>query len=300
MLSGVAATFPVLLISRLIMGLSEGGILPICQSLLVAESSEKRRGLNMGVMQNVGSNFFGSFLAPIVLVAIAQAYGWRTGFYVAAVPGLLCALLVMFLIREPKMTTAVSTAAQQRESWLALLHYRNIWVCIAVSIVMVAWMCSAGCSCRSPIRHCVNLDDTVASYLAKLAGGSRGGIRYRTGMSDRIGRRPVVIVSRHRHSRPARGAVFRRSPWVLGALVFVGWAAVAFPGFSWRPFRRRPSRPPAGGNRRGCGGRSWVGERACAGRTRRGPARHAMAHVHHGGCAAAGTFSRSSCLRPRR
>jgi len=66
LLSGLAATFSVLLLSRLLMGLSEGGILPICQSLLVAESSEKRRGLNMGVMQNVGSNFFGSFLAPIV------------------------------------------------------------------------------------------------------------------------------------------------------------------------------------------------------------------------------------------
>ena len=83
MLSALAATFAVLLVSRLLMGLSEGGILPICQSLLVAESNEKRRGLNMGVMQNVGSNFFGSFLAPIVLVAIAQTWSWRAGFSVA-------------------------------------------------------------------------------------------------------------------------------------------------------------------------------------------------------------------------
>ena len=63
----------------------------------------------MGVMQNVGSNFFGSFLAPIVLVAIAQAFSWRAGFYVAAAPGLLCALLVMFLIREPKAAPVSTT-----------------------------------------------------------------------------------------------------------------------------------------------------------------------------------------------
>src|ERR1700752_4528507 len=116
-----------LLVSRIIMGLSEGGILPICQSLLVAESTEKRRGLNMGVMQNVGSNFFGSFLAPIVLVAIAQAWSWRAGFYVAAAPGLLCALLVMFLIREPKFAPAVSATPGQRGSWLELLRHRHIW-----------------------------------------------------------------------------------------------------------------------------------------------------------------------------
>ena len=228
MLSGLAATFSVLLISRLLMGLSEGGILPICQSLLVAESSEKRRGLNMGVMQNVGSNFFGSFLAPIVLVAIAQTYGWRTGFYVAAVPGLLCALMVMFLIREPpKAAPAPGTTARHRGSWLELLRYRNIWVCIAVSIVMVAWMVLGWVFLPFAYPALRGLDDTVSSYLMSSLGISAVVFAFIVpGLSDRIGRRPVVIAFNAIGMLvPLAALYFSGSPWLLGALVFVGWAA---------------------------------------------------------------------------
>ena len=227
MLSALAATFSVLLISRLIMGFSEGGILPICQSLLVAESAEKRRGLNMGVMQNVGSNFFGSFLAPIVLVAIAQAWSWRAGFYVAAAPGLLCVLLVIFLIREPKAAPVVSSAPKQRGSWLELLRYRNIWVCIAISIVMVAWMVLGWVFLPFAYPALRGLDDTVTSYLMSSLGISAVVFAFIVpGLSDRIGRRPVVIACNAIGMLvPLAALYFGGSPWLLGALVFVGWAA---------------------------------------------------------------------------
>jgi MFS family permease len=81
--SGIAPGFALLLVSRMLMGLSEGGILPISQSLVALESSAGRRGLNMGVMQNFGSNLLGSFVAPLVLVAIASAYSWRMAFFIA-------------------------------------------------------------------------------------------------------------------------------------------------------------------------------------------------------------------------
>jgi len=234
MLSAVAATFSVLLISRLIMGFSEGGILPICQSLLVAESSEKRRGLNMGVMQNVGSNFFGSFLAPIVLVAIAQAFSWRAGFYVAAAPGLLCALLVVLLIREPRIAPVVGATAGQRGSWLELLRHRNIWVCVAVSIVMVAWMVLGWVFLPFAYPALRGLDDTVSSYLMSLLGISAMVFAFIVpGLSDRIGRRPVVIAfNAIGIIVPIAALYFDGSPWLLGALVFIGWAASgSFPIF---------------------------------------------------------------------
>src|SRR6185437_7596138 len=71
-LSGLAASFAALLATRLLMGISEGPILPVSQALLAEESAEENRGHNMGVMQNTGSAFLGSFLTPLVLVAIAQ------------------------------------------------------------------------------------------------------------------------------------------------------------------------------------------------------------------------------------
>jgi MFS family permease len=100
--SGIATSFLMLLGSRILMGLAEGPILPISQSLVALESDESRRGLNMGLMQNFGSNLLGSTVAPLVLVALASAYGWRAAFYVAGIPGLILAVLLWKYIREPQ------------------------------------------------------------------------------------------------------------------------------------------------------------------------------------------------------
>lgn len=81
--SGIASSFLMLLGARLLMGFAEGGVLPISQSLTAAEVSPERRGLAMGVMQNLGSNLLGSTAAPLLLVAIAAAAGWRSAFFVA-------------------------------------------------------------------------------------------------------------------------------------------------------------------------------------------------------------------------
>src|SRR6516164_102721 len=60
-LSGLAQTFPVLLGSRVLMGAVEGPFLPVCLALMMAESSEHRRGVNAGVMQNFFASILGQF-----------------------------------------------------------------------------------------------------------------------------------------------------------------------------------------------------------------------------------------------
>ena len=69
--SGLAISFVTLFSSRLLIGMAEGPILPISQSLVAVESTAAKRGNNMGVMQNFGSNLLGSFAAPLSLVALA-------------------------------------------------------------------------------------------------------------------------------------------------------------------------------------------------------------------------------------
>jgi MFS transporter, ACS family, hexuronate transporter len=84
--SGLAASFAMLLGARILMGAAEGGVMPVSHSIIVAEVEEKHRGLAMGVAQNLGSNVLGSAVAPLVLIPIAVAYGWQNGFFLAAVP----------------------------------------------------------------------------------------------------------------------------------------------------------------------------------------------------------------------
>ncbi len=56
------------------MGVAEGGIMPISQSLIAAEVDLRHRGLAMGVAQGLGSSLLGSFVALAMLVAFAEAF----------------------------------------------------------------------------------------------------------------------------------------------------------------------------------------------------------------------------------
>lgn len=99
---GFVGTFAVLIALRLLMGVLEGPVIPITQAVLAVESSPRRRGLNLGLTMNTANGLFGSVLAPVVIVALANAFGWRTSFFLTVVPGLIIAALVLKIMREPR------------------------------------------------------------------------------------------------------------------------------------------------------------------------------------------------------
>src|ERR1700733_12369329 len=108
-LSGLAQSFPVLLIARAIMGAVEGPFLPVCLAIMAVESSPSRRGVNAGTMQNFFAALLGQSLAPWLLPIIAEHYGWRAAFFVSSVPGLLCAIGIWLWVREPTRQEQAAT-----------------------------------------------------------------------------------------------------------------------------------------------------------------------------------------------
>lgn len=229
-LSGLAGSFLVLLASRMLMGLSEGGILPISQSLLAVESSAARRGLNMGVMQTLGAALLGSFAAPLVLVALAESYHWRVAFYVAAVPGLICAALVALYVREPGRREAVpahAAAPAGRRHFRELFGYRNIWLCSLISCFMVAWMVLGWTFLPLFYVNARGIASSDMSVLMSVLGVSAAVCGFLVpGLSDRLGRKPVMIAFTLIGVVVPIAALYWTGPlWALGALVFVGWSA---------------------------------------------------------------------------
>ena len=138
--SGVASSFLMLLGAQLLMGFAEGGVRPISQSLIAFEVSPERRGLAMGVTQNMGSNLLGSTVAPLLLVAIAAAAGWRSAFFVAALPGIILALAIWIFVREPKPPSDCEGAGQDRLSIAAAFAERNILLCAAISVLLISYL----------------------------------------------------------------------------------------------------------------------------------------------------------------
>jgi MFS family permease len=239
--SALATSFAILVASRALMGLSEGGILPISQSLLAVESSATRRGLNMGVMQNFGSNILGSFVAPLVLVAIANAWHWRAAFFVAAIPGLICAVLVARYVREPvrdarpaepssasgSSAPLSDSAGQASLSATEVFKHRNMWICVLMSCVMVAWMVLGWVFLPLYYVNERAISSGTMSVLMSLLGISAAVFSFIVpGLSDRIGRKPVMIAFTAIGALVPLAVLHYHGPLaILGFLVFVGGSA---------------------------------------------------------------------------
>ncbi|PIT00346.1 hypothetical protein TSA1_05935 [Bradyrhizobium nitroreducens] len=189
--SGLANSFLALLAARLVMGLAEGPVLPIAQSIMAAESSEHRRGFNQGVVQNFLSSLLSSFAAPLALVAIGESYGWRNAFYVAAVPGLVVAALIGMFIREPSSVT--QRFSRDRIRLTTMLKHRNIWVCAIVSCLMVPWLLVQVTFLPLYLVQTRGLSPAAMSIaLAAIGIATAASSIVVPALSDRFGRRPVL------------------------------------------------------------------------------------------------------------
>ena len=225
-LSGLATSFAALFLSRLLMGLSEGPFLPVCHSLLAMESQDSERGNNMGIMQNFGSNLLGSFAAPLVLVALATAFSWRSAFFLAGLPGLVMAFLIARYVYEPKASTS-STSPVDRLGFFAILRYRNMLVCVVMAIFMVSWMVLGWAFMPIFYMKVRGFSPSEMSVLMSILGLSAAFFSFVVPrLSDRIGRRPVMVAFNLIGVLvPIVVCYFTGPTWLLGVLVFLGWSA---------------------------------------------------------------------------
>jgi ACS family hexuronate transporter-like MFS transporter len=236
-LSGLATSFLMLLGARLLMGLADGGIAPISQSMTALAVSPERRGLAMGVMQNFGSNLFGSFVAPVLLVGLATAFGWHVAFYLAGVPGLISALLLWRFIREPAAAAVtpspVATASlfgRLRE----IFRHRNMVLCVLISVLLVSYLVVCWAFMPLYLTQVRGFEPSTMSWLMGTLGISATvGSFVVSGISDRIGRKSVMIFTSFLGVILPLGALYYGgSVWVLAAIFFFGWALTGiFPLF---------------------------------------------------------------------
>ncbi len=233
-LSGLANSFYMLLAARLIMGIAEGPMLPICLAIMTAESSPMRRGLNAGIVQSVFASLLGASIAPLVLVQLAEWFNWRIAFFLAGIPGILCALAIMRFVHEPRITQADTPAiAAADKGWLAvILRERNIRLCSVIACLMVSWLMLHQTFMLlffTTVRH---FTEKQGSQIQSVLGICAAMVGFAApALSDRIGRKPVLIgVCLLSMITPLAALYFRGPLWILAALMFVGWTATG--GFS--------------------------------------------------------------------
>ena len=183
-----------LVVNRVLLGLCLGPILPIAHSIVVDQTTEHRRGVNMGVLQSVMPNAMGNILAPIILIHIASSAGWRWAFAAVALPGLLMLLPLARGVREPARHEHGDTG--RKPGMMDVVRHRNIALSMAISGLMGGWMLLSLIFVPLVLVDTGEVSPRKLSYLF----GGLGAVGTLAGfvlpwLSDRYGRRPVTIAS---------------------------------------------------------------------------------------------------------
>lgn len=191
--SGWAISFTTLLLARLVMGFAEGPVIPLAQNFVERESSLNRLGINAGILQGVGSALFGSILAPVLLVQIAENIGWRNAFFIAGAPGLILGTLAWKFIKK---STAESVATKEKSALniSELLQYNNIKWGIGLACCIFGWWFA---TLPFISNYFVSSQGMTTDEMGKTMGllGVAGLVSsiIVPALSDRIGRKKVLI-----------------------------------------------------------------------------------------------------------
>lgn len=124
LLCGRATSFATLVAARVGVGVGEAGCTPTSHALIADYTPREKRASALAFF-SIGTPL-GSLLGLAMGGIIADAYGWRTAFLVAGLPGLLLAVVVFATLKEPRnaMTDAARKSAHAAQmSFGATLKY---------------------------------------------------------------------------------------------------------------------------------------------------------------------------------
>ncbi|MDT7590066.1 MAG: hypothetical protein QOE32_7616 [Pseudonocardiales bacterium] len=204
-LTGLAISFGMLLIVRVLFGVTEG-IFPGAAMKAVAERTVPRTRMTAnGII--LGSNPFGAALAPLIAAPVITAVGWQNSFFAVAAAGVVVAVVLWFGLPRPlpaeiavdgavDSAVAVAVTAPQL-GLLRLLRKGVLWrfTLLFGGYDLVAWgLTSWVPGYLQTVRHVsTNASGALASipFFCGTIGTVLGGLLY-----DRVfhGRHRLLIV----------------------------------------------------------------------------------------------------------
>lgn len=217
-----------LLAVRLLSGAALGGISPITQSILASQSAPKRIGRNIGV-QTLLMFLVSQMLGPIVLSRIADAWGWQAAYVASAIPFLLLAAAVSFIIRDLiGSSRSGSGRMDDHGASLSASARRTIGLCLAISAGFMFWLVVHATFLPLYLVEKMHYTPTEAGTMLGTLGlaGCVGGLALPL-LSDRIGRNAMLTTGMALAAiEPIAVLLWSGPTWGLQVLLFIGWLAV--------------------------------------------------------------------------
>lgn len=229
-LAGFAQSFVHLLLARMGVGAAEAGGSPTSMSIIADLFPPKLRSTAMGAF--FLSMAIGGAISAFIGSYVAVHHGWRAAFFIAGIPGVLCALLFLTTVREPArggmdaaakqpdVTPGVLETLRFVKGQRALVHLLfamplSVMAISAISAWLVAFFMRGHGLELKDASILAGINFGVFAALGSIAGGL---------LSDRLGRQ-----SPRRRIAFAGIACLVGVPLTLGAVLVLNTSvAVAF------------------------------------------------------------------------
>ncbi len=196
-ISGMATGLMSLIVIRAIMGISEGSFCPTSFAACGDASHPSRRGFNLG-LQQCGFALFGLAFAPIIATQLLKFMDWRYIFVLVAVPGLILAVLMYFIIREPEKGTASDAGNPHvlpAGNWADIFKSRNIVVSMVALFCAMTGVFVLSAMLPIYLTDYLKLSTEQMGVVASAVGfGGFVGQFALPGISDTLGRRTVAVL----------------------------------------------------------------------------------------------------------
>ena len=170
-----------------------------------------------------------NLLAPILLVALCQAVGWRITFFLTFIPGAIVAYLVFKVLKEPDMTRVEGATAKAEKTSLkdslVIFKNRNLITSMIFSSFIMSW--NVGTLTFAPL-FLVNVKGfspvLMSCIMAAFGVGAVVWGVLVPGLSDRFGRKPIIIIFTFLSIISPLGLILSSSAVVIGLCAFAGWS----------------------------------------------------------------------------
>jgi predicted MFS family arabinose efflux permease len=229
-LSGLAASFLLLIVARAVVAIAEAGSAPASYSLISSRVESEHRATAIGYYM-VGVPV-GRLIGLAAGGLIAAAFGWRTALLAVGLPGVAIALLTGFTLHDPRETRLDKTPKSSTLTVLKDLKSNSTFWWLMGSTSLMGFLSFGEISFIASFfirQHHIGLNAVgLALGLAIGCGGALGTWLGGT-LADRLARHsPVAHLLVPAVAAVAGGvafgcAVFAADPWV--GMVLVGLAA---------------------------------------------------------------------------
>ena len=201
--TGLASGLLSLVLIRAALGVAEGAFVPASLTAAIEASQPGRRGLVSGLYQ-MANTLLSKAIAPIVITQLVPIIQWRWIFALATVPGLGVAYLMHKILRDPDPTRTeaprpglpIQADLAARAPWKQVLRYRNVPICIGSFLCWLSGPVVAYALLPNYMTDYLQLTTQQMGWVLSSTGvGSLCGLLIMPFLSDRLGRKPVMVAS---------------------------------------------------------------------------------------------------------